>query len=310
MPLVILTKSPIFSIKDCLRQGKSLVKSILGQKRGPSVVTESLIVGLRELGVDFLYNPPVHMIQQSDYVYVNESVDALRWAIQAKKKGGIAKLIAGPAIVNIPSEEEGVICSSQIDIYLSPSQWNIEWLMSLDVCLGRTLKLWPAGVADNGLLKNPHGRILIYNKNPDQELLDYVQAYFDDRKVEYIMITYGRYSHTDFIELLKKTKVVVFLSHSESQGLALHEVWMADIPTLVWNPGFVEYKGLRWEDKKLSAPHLIDMCGLFFKDRNDFGCRFQDLLRRYDSYTPRMYSLEYFTNKKVARKFLEIINLL
>ena len=91
--------------------------------------------------------------------------------------------------------------------------------------------------------------------------------------------------------MLANSKFMVYLTESESQGIALHEAWMAGVPTLVWNRGFYFYKGYRWQDEKIPAPYLTPECGSFFKDEIDFENRLGVFLKDYQNFAPRPYSL-------------------
>ncbi len=308
MGLIILTKSPQFNFSDFKNGLKSLGKYILGQKRGPSAVTESLILGLKELKTDFLLNPPVNKIKKTDIIYVNESASALRWAIKAKERGWAKKIVVGPAITVLPYENKEIMMNKSIDLILFPSNWVRDFWLFLAPGLSSKIKVWPAGVIDQGFLRNQNGIILIYNKNPNSTILNYIIRHFNLNKIKYRILNYGHYRYSYFPKILKKAKAVVFLSHSESQGLSLHEVWMAGIPTLVWNPGFMKYGNFSWENEKISAPYLTEECGLFFKNDKDFDNSFLKFIEKYNSFKPREYSLNNFTNKICADNFLQMIN--
>src|SRR5262249_8827441 len=99
-----------------------------------------------------------------------------------------------------------------------------------------------------------------------------------------------------------------FLSSSESQGLALLEAWMANVPTLVWNVGEVGVKGYKIKDDKLAAPYLSQSSGIFFKGHADFSEKLEFFLNNITNFQPRKYAMENFTDKIAAEKFLNIVN--
>jgi hypothetical protein len=48
----------------------------------------------------------------------------------------------------------------------------------------------------------------------------------------------------------------IYLQTTETQGMALQEARMMNVPTFVWNRGYFKNKYLFWADSKISAPYL------------------------------------------------------
>ena len=82
---------------------------------------------------------------------------------------------------------------------------------------------------------------------------------------------------------------------------------MRDVPTLVWNRGYWQYKQYKWQESS-SAPYLNDSCGMFFKNKDDFGNKLNIFIKNLPNFKPRKYSLENFTDKIPAQNYLKIIN--
>jgi len=101
---------------------------------------------------------------------------------------------------------------------------------------------------------------------------------------------------------------MIYLVESESQGLALAEAWLRNVPTFVWNRGYWQYGNYSWRDDKISAPYLTDECGLFFRDYNDFKEKLPLFLTKLSQFQPRKYALNNFIDVITTRKYLEIIN--
>lgn len=284
---------------------KSRVKKIMGRSpKGPQAVALSLKRGLSELGVEFFWNKPI--ANPIMVACVLSGVKTLRWAIGRKKQGFIKKIIAGPNLIVLPSDAGGVILSPEIDFFVVPSQWSKDWLCHLEPEFGKKVLVWPAGVQDRGSLVNGQGFALVFQKNAPPEILRAVKAGLELKNIAYQVLAYGGFNRREYSSLLQKSRFMVYLSPSESQGLALHEAWMAGVPSLVWNPGFIKYQNLIWKDAKISAPYLVDACGYFFQGSEDFSSALEKFLSAYPSFTPRKYSLENFTNKIAAEKYLLI----
>jgi hypothetical protein len=285
---------------------KSFIKLVLGRRnRGPQAVEHSLFTGLTELGVEFSVNKVVSGVCETACVL--SGVKALEWAIKQKKGGRIKKLIAGPNIVVLPTDNNSLILSNEIDLYVVPGQLSIDFWSSLVPEFKSKLRTWPAGVEDLGSRVNKNGQALIFIKNTPKKLVSTVEQELKNMGQTFEVIRYGDYKKEDYLESFKMTKYLVYLSPVESQGLALHEAWMAGLPSLVWNSGRFEHGGMVWNGERVTAPYLNRQSGMFFYGEQDFAEKLKLFLENYGSFTPRQYSLENFTNKKSAQKYLEII---
>ena len=272
---------------------------------GVEAVLTSLRQGLTELGISYRYNPRQGAVTNT--VGVVSGPRTLAWALTQKRSGRIKTLIAGPNIVVAPTDEHNIIKNPLIDAVVIPSQWNKKWWCSFDQYFDSKGVVWPAGVADHGASRDPNGVCLVYAKNIDEKFFQEIIKTLWNHNLGVVVSRYGQFHRHEYFHLLKKTKFMIYLSESESQGIALAEAWMADVPTLVWNRGYFEYNGRRFEDETVGAPYLQPEAGLAFKDQNDFEFKLLEFLEKYNSFTPRQYALSHFTNSICARKYLNII---
>ncbi len=298
MDLTLLTKPPLSPI--------DYIKEILRPARGPQMVATSLQKGLAELNFNYLFNPNYF----TDTVAVLQNPKALSYAIDQKKQGKIKQLLAGPNIAVTPNDFGNLSTNPLIDKILVPSQWVKDFWLSQSPVLQNKIYIWPAGVDNPGEPTpiNKRDTILIYQKNAPNDLLNKIiqKLKIENNKID--IITYGKYKQTDYFNKLKQTKLAIFLTQSESQGIAQQEAWICDVTTLVWNPGKWQYNEYSWTDKKISSPYLTDKCGIFFSSIEEFGIKLEQMLNNLKSFSPREYALENFTHKKSAEKFLKIIN--
>lgn len=298
MALTLLTKPPhsyIYTLINSFRQ-----------QRGPQVVLNSLMKGLGELKIEYILNPN----KMSDTAIVLQNTNALRLAINLKKQGKIKALFAGPNIVITPKDADNILENPLIDKIIVPSQWVKDFYSSLSPIIEDKIYIWSAGVDDPGEPKpiNERDTILIYQKNGSIELLNRLVKSLKLKSYQVEIITYGKYKQEDYFPKLKQTKLAIFLTQSESQGIAQQEAWIRDVPTLIWNPGKWQYNEYSWQDKKISSPYLTDACGTFFTSIEEFDIKLIKMLNNLSAYTPRQYALNNFTHKKSAQNFLKIIN--
>lgn len=306
--LVILTKTPEFSLNGLKDRLKSFVKFLIRKKRGPSAVTESLIRGLKELGVNYKYNVGAGEIGQNDTIYINESAETLKWAINTKKQGKISRLITGPNITVSPEDQNGVMLDKNIDLILFPSEWTKKFWLLTNPELVDKIKIWPAGVTLPEVLDEEKKDFIVYQKNAPDSLLENIVKYLAEQNIKFRVVNYGKYKKDDYFRLLSACRGMIYLSESESQGLALQEAWARNVPTLVWNRGYVEQKQRRFEDEKISAPYLTGQTGIFFSGQSDFKEKFTQFTGQLVNFKPREYIMNNLSDKICAGNFLKLIN--
>jgi hypothetical protein len=287
-------------------RAKTQIKKLLGKEhRGPQAVLQSLQRGFKALGLDYRMDEIISQPVASAGVL--SGVKTLLWAIGQKKAGRIKKLAAGPSIAVTPRDYSALMASPEIDTVIVPSDWNRRWWVSLNPGLEPKIKVWAAGVRDSGELVSPEGQCLVFKKDVPENVFLGVMEILKKLNLAFEVLEYGRFSPEQYRDSLAKSKFMVYLTQSESQGMALHEAWMAGVPTLVWDQGFYSYKGYRWADEKISAPYLTPECGLFFKGPEDFENRLDIFLKNYQNFTPRRYSLSNFTDAICAKRYLELL---
>lgn len=288
---------------------KGLFTSFKKGSRGPIAVLSSLERGLRELKTPYAIDiQPEHA---DDILHVISSPQAVREGIELKLERKIKKLIVGPTVAISPLDYGKLLCHPAIDTIIVPSAWVRDFYISEAPTLKNKIKVWASGVSDPGeppVSRSKRQQVLVYQKNAPEELLNALSRELDDQGIPFTIIHYGFFKQEDYFRQLHSSAVMIYLSESESQGLALHEAWIRDVPTLVWNRGYWQYDHRTWQDPKISAPYLTDICGYFFKDSKEFKIKFNTLTEQYKKLRPREYSLLNFTDTISARKYLTIVN--
>src|SRR5437588_11108449 len=88
-------------------------------------VTRSAVEGLKRIGADFNYNPG-WVSRVGPVVAVLSDLRALEQAIRWKDAGRIRRLLAGPNLVVLPSDNPDLITAPAIDLYLVNSDWTYQ----------------------------------------------------------------------------------------------------------------------------------------------------------------------------------------
>ena len=304
-PITIITE-PLSWLYRFFFLAKNLMKWILlSQSFGPKSVIESILSGFSQTPwLVWNYNP--HEKDIYDIVYVPVWIDTLKYAISLKKQGIIQKLIVGPNI-SIPTSENDIFFHPAIDDIIVPSPWLQNYFSHILKYEDHRIHIVPAWV-DDCAKKISADKIIVYKKDCPEQLFLMVCSYLEHQKFAYEVFIYGEFQKIDYLETLSRSRCMIYLQASESQWIALHEAWMKDVPTLVWNRWFWEYAWQKFFDTKISAPYLTENCGMFFRDENDFGDNFRLFFDHIPLYSPRKYSLEYFTHKNAIFPLISLLH--
>ncbi len=223
-------------------------------------VYRSVVNGLDLIGAQYNCNPR-RKSSLNLYVLVLCHDETAFQMVQLKKKGVIEKLFIGPNFVFDSSTTD---CC---DGWLVPSEWIKNDIADMQPKMRDKIFVWKAGV-DTSYWKpakqEKKKKALIYNKYDSKNLLESIQEllYLYGWDVE--IIQYGNYSQAEYKDALERAVFAIFISASESQGIALAEAWAMDVPTLVWdNLGVVVFNHF-FHSK--AAPYLNPNVGLPWKN--------------------------------------------
>ncbi len=326
--IIVLTRPPFFWSKE---RFKDIIKKIIYRKRGPSAVIEGLQEGLREIAhfgsIPVLFDPKIKNIKETDIVHVLKGHETLRFCIDLKRAGKIKKLVAGPLIVVAPEEQNSIIADDAIDLILLPSKWPRDYYISRFPKLESRIKIWASGVKDpfaklgssSDKESNPDNKaasqtnnkpFVIYDKIPGEAHAVDISNRLQAKNIQTKVFTYGSFDQRDFFSALDNSAGMIYLSLSESQGLALQEAWIRDVPTFVVKNNTWYHKTDTWSDEQINAPYLTSETGLFFKDPDDLEKIINQYRESKISFNPRQYCLTKFTNTESAKTYLQIVSAL
>jgi hypothetical protein len=273
---------------------------------GHVAVTRSLVEGLNRLQLPASYNPAT-LREVAPTVVVLSGIDALEQAIAWRRKRWIDCLMAGPNLVVLPHEANGILKSPEIDYRIVPSEWVGAAYEQDAPILNGSIRVWPAGVDENywaPLGQGDGSRALIYWKTEPQEFFDAVVNVAERAGFTVDTVRYGAYVREEYKEKLSRAGIAIFISRSESQGIALAEAWAMNVPTLAWDPGELTYEGRRY-DPVSSCPTLTEKTGQRWKDFGDLERALANLDWAATT-APRDWVLNNMTDERCALRLLEI----
>lgn len=236
---------------------------------------------------------------------------ALAQAVQWKRARQIRQLLAGPNLVVQSTDFEGAITAPEIDLCIVPCDWvRVAYEEDAQTLRGR-IRVWPCGVDETywSCKKRPKGtrHALVYWKNAPQELCLGAERLLKELRWEPIRITYGCYNSGQYKEALTQSTFAVFLSQSESQGIALAEAWAMDVPTLVWNPRELTYNGRRYSTVS-ACPYLSDATGAEWVALDQLAQLVKSFSVQGARFEPRSWVLNNMTDTVAAANMLHIVN--
>lgn len=301
--------NPLFFSKATYKDYKYI--SILTESTHPAVY-KSVTNGLNKLGIVYNINPS-NKSEFGDIVFCLDGITSLRKAIKLKEEKLIKKLIVGPNMVGRAIEHDHVLTNLAIDYYLTPSEWTMVGYLEDEPSLKRIMHIWPSGVnaeywKPTNTPAQSNKKVLIYWKTESREFCNKVRDILLHYGWTPLIIQYGNYKQDHYKNLLNQVKFAIFLSVTESQGLALAECWSMNIPTLVWDSGKpLAYLGKIYNNPS-SCPYLTDNTGKRWKELSEL----EDLLKNIDQYwhefSPREWVLNNMTDEVSVNLLLKIIN--
>jgi len=229
--------------------------------------------------------------------------------IEYKKKGKIRFLLAGPNIVDDVLSENQIVADQGIDRYIVPS----EWVKRLAIRDCNELKdrviCWPAGIDCEywrpQVDKNNRDKILIYWKTEPEDFCRNVIELTQQAGLQPVVLKYGHYQSQEYRQLLDRSRFAIFISRSESQGLALMEAWAMEVPTFVFDPGEFFFHGRMLNDIS-ACPYLTASTGSTWKTLDDLKMVIEDK-DILGGFSPREYAVKYFSDKYRASELLRSI---
>lgn len=308
--------NPIF----CSYQKITLLTAPIGhnssQYGGPLSVTQSLLNGLAHIGARFNYNPS-QIEEVGDVVMVLANTHALGQVIELKRQGKVKKILAGPNLLVRANEDGGILASPEIDVCIVPSYWVKPSYEDDEPSLKNRIQIWYAGVDINywnptvtfqQKVKNGVKDVLVYWKTESESFCQQVEAILKKQGFNPKRLRYGSYDKERLKKKLSKSLFAVFITRSESQGIAFAESWAMDVPTIVWDPQepLVIRGKSHWP--VAACPYLQPSNGLLWRNQNELTGLIQNIGNFVPLFSPRSWVMQNMSDEVSARLLLTIIN--
>ncbi len=293
---------------------------------GPTRVFMNLCAGLTRVGVPYRVN---------DYEYARKHPSETACVTS---HGTLCKapldnpILYGPSVIEYPVRDRESFARQNIPRILVSSEWQRQLYVS---AWGERLTVWPVGIDTDAWSPSSRAKdidLLIYDKL-DTSVLFYEEgnserngrSYRDsllipirrlaaERGLKTALLRYGFYREPQFRSLLKRCKGMVFLSRSETQGIAYLQALSCGVPIMAWDVGeswrergMHERLGSR-RTPVTSVPYWDTRCGLTFRNVEDFSARLDHFLEgiAQQRFAPRDYVLEHLTLRQCAESYLKI----
>lgn len=273
-------------------------------------VTGSLVRGLEELKINYNFNPS-RICDVGSTVVVLTNIDALKQAIDWKRKGKIKKLLAGPNLMVRADDYERILSSPEIDVYLVPSVWTKVAYIEDEPSLENRIGIWPAGINIDEWEPQQKSKnskhVLIYWKTESEDFCKQVEQLLKNYGWQPKVIKYGQYALATYKELLSVTAFAVFISRSESQGLALAEAWAMNVPTLVWNPQELTINGRIYSESS-ACPYLTTQTGNDWKTIEELEALLKTISTTLVNFSPRTWMIHNMSDAVSCKILIALID--
>ncbi|HMO77668.1 MAG TPA: hypothetical protein PKA42_01230 [Candidatus Paceibacterota bacterium] len=266
--------------------------------------------GLDEIGCPYVTNAA---LDATDLIWIHDDPIALKAALDLPRK---PLILAGPNIHTLPQELPTIPNNLPL-IWLHPAPWVQRfWETFGTQRLNSTV--WPVGIDTNKFSPTTTAKdlILVYNKQRSPADTNVVCQTLENHGEKFAVITYGQYQESNYQELLDRSKAIIWVGRSESQGIALLEALAMNVPALIWDiEKFGDWSGsgqANFSTEQLnftpvtSAPYFDDTCGLKFSRVEDLEKSLTRFLEALPTFAPRVYIENNLSLAKQAQAFLNI----
>lgn len=270
---------------------KKYLKNFFIKYHGHSAVTESIIKGFEDCQYPYSYN---NFKEHFKICWVVADYQALNFFLRNKL---YEYLIVGPNVVNMPYDHNNILNHKNINLIVVPSIWIQQ---AYKKYTQKNIFIWYAGVDQkywqSSIKKNDNKSVLIYLKTKNYKLLNDIIECLRSLNIDYDIIIYGKYKKKEFKNKLEKSLLSIFISISESQGIALLESWSMDVPTFVWKSNVKIINQVIY-DFTSAAPYLNPQLGEFFEGVPDLQKLINEFILKKKKYKPRDWVMKNMTNK-------------
>jgi hypothetical protein len=223
--------------------------------------------------------------------------------------------LIGPEIMVLPTEM--LDPWKKWKYWTQPAQWVVDYMRTFQETKDNMMFVWPVGVDTerfNDLGRNKSSfkhDCFIYYKNVTKQTpeskLNWVKSELEKRYLSYKVFSYGSYGEEEFVKATKECKFGIFLTGTESQGLAVMEVMSCGVPIYVFDEKTFLYGDYTFSNNNVSSCAYFDnKCGVRSTD-NTFNTFDNEFIKKIDTYDPRSFIVDNHSLKAGAKRYFDIL---
>ncbi len=183
--------------------------------------------------------------------------------------------LLGPGLYDSPLQNPTLMQDPLNRLYIQRCDWEMQIFKPF---YGDAIRMWYRGY-DLALFEDVRGAaktndVLIYDKIYHDREAHYARTiapFIEMLKAQglsYEIVEYGKYHHHDYVDALRRSRVMAFFAHSEVMGNAQLEASAMNVPVYAWDEGvWLDPKAKKLSDKPVpasSVTHFDDRCGVRF----------------------------------------------
>jgi hypothetical protein len=272
---------------------------------------EALVKALERAGHEVIVNDEERARREPDY-----PIGLCGYSVVLEQNRLPNPAVLGPGLYDHPKLALHLMDDPRYRAYLVTCEWMKE-------LFGRyygpeRLHLWHGAIdTDEWPDTRAHEKnidVLVYDKirwNRSRlvpQLLSPLMDALRKRRLRVEVVRYGHYQHHTYRALLERSKGMLFLVESETQGMAYQEALAGNVPVLAWDPGFwLDPKRLQYEVDPVpasSVPYFSDACGVRFTGVEDFEPKLERFLN--GRFEPRAFVQRELSFESSAEKYLRV----
>jgi hypothetical protein len=224
--------------------------------------------------------------------------------------------IFGPGDCGPPEQAACLLRETNICRLIQPCEWAAA--IYREAC-GESMLVWPAGIdADAYADASSHPKdidVLVYDKlrwyreREVPRVLERVTQHLTRTGHSFEVLRYGEHHQGQFLNLVRRSRALLFLCEHETQGLAYQEAMSCNVPVLAWDEGVLvdpQQQNLIPPGLTVtSVPYFDERCGERFTI-DKFESAFQAFWEQLRQYSPRQYILDHLSLRRCAKSYLEV----
>jgi hypothetical protein len=218
-----------------------------------------------------------------------------------KSKIPARRIFIGPNIATEKPKLSELILQNTNTRVLVPSMSMRDILLARNLGYSQdNILIWFAGVDHR--LWNPKADInrdlvMIYQKGPNSEArVKLVEKSLRELNLPSVTIKYGEYRQSEYFKLLNRCKFVIWVGHTETQGIAQFQAWSMDVPTLISG---LPKERLEEPDGLVAspAPYLSDNTGMIARLEQPSNEEIISMNESIQHFSPRLWVIENATQE-------------